>query len=135
MKTALRKCRKCSVEANTAEELNLFVKSSRLPHGRNTICKKCNQIHQNKTRTYDTRKKSRVKIYYGISVEEYDKCMATSDVCQICSKTTDLCYDHDHNTMEFRGVLCRQCNGAIGQLGDNLQGIAKAYKYLGGDLS
>jgi hypothetical protein len=32
--------------------------------------------------------------------------------------------------MEFRGVLCRTCNKAVGQLGDNVEGLQKALDYL-----
>ena len=38
---ALRVCRNCGLEARTEESLELFRKSKRLPHGRETICKSC----------------------------------------------------------------------------------------------
>jgi len=37
----LRKCRVCGLEAQTKEDLDLFKKSKRGAHGRETICKKC----------------------------------------------------------------------------------------------
>ena len=42
--------------------------------------------------------------------------------CQICHSPfrSDKCMDHDHNTGRYRGTLCRQCNGALGKLGDDL---------------
>lgn len=38
--------------------------------------------------------------------------------------------DHDHQTGRIRGVLCSPCNLAIGQLGDTLEGVLRAVKYL-----
>jgi len=41
--------------------------------------------------------------------------------------------DHDHNKKgreSVRGILCSQCNLAIGKLGDNYKGVLKALKYL-----
>jgi len=74
--------------------------------------------------------KSQLHKRYGITREEYVESMGTSSCCQICSKEEDLCYDHDHVTGKFRGVLCRNCNRAIGQLGDTAEGVKNAYDYL-----
>jgi transposase len=51
--------------------------------------------------------------------------------CDNCGKSTKkLIYDHCHETEEFRGWLCYQCNTAIGNLGDNLEGLMQAVRYL-----
>ena len=69
--------------------------------------------------------------YYGITLEEYEERMATSDCCEICGSTdVTLGYDHCHETGDFRGVLCSTCNTGLGKLGDNLTGITSALKYL-----
>lgn len=55
--------------------------------------------------------------------------------CHCCSvpvKPEDIHLDHDHDTLEFRGWLCRRCNGGLGQLGDNIEGVQKALNYLKG---
>ena len=53
------------------------------------------------------------------------------DVCDCCKKpTTQFALDHDHETGEFRGWLCRSCNTGIGSLGDNLAGLMQAVEYL-----
>jgi len=38
--------------------------------------------------------------------------------------------DHDHASGAIRGVLCFYCNTAIGKLGDNLEGVMNAVRYL-----
>lgn len=56
--------------------------------------------------------------------------MATSPKCQKCGSTHRLQYDHDHDTMAFRGVLCWDCNVGIGKLGDSIEGLEAALAYL-----
>lgn len=58
--------------------------------------------------------------------------------CAICrrppSGTTKrqrfLQVDHDHATGTIRGLLCNECNTAIGRLGDNVEGLLRALRYL-----
>jgi hypothetical protein len=39
-------------------------------------------------------------------------------------------FDHDHDTKQFRGWLCHQCNAGIGLLGDGFIGLLRAIDYL-----
>jgi hypothetical protein len=55
--------------------------------------------------------------------------------CECCGGAPNgqgrtLHYDHCHVTGAFRGWLCASCNTAIGKLGDNLQGVYNAVRYL-----
>jgi hypothetical protein len=53
--------------------------------------------------------------------------------CPICLDAiviTDSAIDHNHATDEFRGVLCKQCNRALGMFRDNPKIIARALTYL-----
>ena len=54
-----------------------------------------------------------------------------SGICPICTSHSDeLVYDHDHETKEFRGYICRKCNSGIGLLKDNPKIVQNAYIYL-----
>jgi hypothetical protein len=55
-----------------------------------------------------------------------------NETCDCCSKphTKSLVVDHDHNTLEFRGWLCEDCNLGLGNLGDDLAGLTNALTYL-----
>ena len=132
----LKKCLECGVEATCERELELFEKDKRRTYGRTNKCNVCSnkrkdlwkQDNAEKSRYYI--EQWRVRKEYGISLELYRERMATSDVCERCGKDYNLVYDHCHDTMEFRGVLCRGCNAGLGLLGDNLDGIMKTAEYL-----
>ena len=52
-------------------------------------------------------------------------------ICECCNKKSDrLVLDHCHEREIFRGWLCPTCNLGIGVLGDTLQGLSRALKYL-----
>lgn len=57
-------------------------------------------------------------------LEEYRK---QHPVCEICGRTRPvdrrLCIDHDHRTNHFRGLLCSQCNRALGWFEKNQSNI------------
>jgi hypothetical protein len=139
--THIRKCKICGIEAHTKDGLYHFVKSTEQKEtGRRNRCKKChNQKNKGRVltrKTVDRNLNWRATKQYNCTVDEYYERMATSDVCEVCgAKNKDkagykLCYDHDHTTMKFRGVLCTNCNRAIGQLGDTKESIKKVLNYL-----
>lgn len=68
---------------------------------------------------------------YGITIEQYEKMLERcGGLCEICYKSRKLHIDHDHKTGKVRGLLCFDCNTAIGKLGDNPEVILSAHKYL-----
>ena len=68
---------------------------------------------------------------YGITKAAYDAMLAgQGGHCALCPTTEDLVVDHNHETDEVRGILCRSCNSGLGQLGDNPQRVLDAYHYL-----
>jgi hypothetical protein len=80
----------------------------------------------------DVGRRLELKAKYGITLEQWATMVSLAgNRCEICGVLDDrLCVDHDHVTGLVRGALCRQCNRAIGQLGDSLEGIRKAERYL-----
>lgn len=132
----LRKCIECGKEAHTEEELDLFIKEGNASHGRRNLCRACKRARDTKWRANNKdkvalkSKKYHALRVYGVSLEEYNECMATSDKCEVCGSTEKLGYDHCHDTMVFRGVLCNKCNRSIGQLGDTVEAIERVLNYL-----
>ena len=51
--------------------------------------------------------------------------------CECCGKEDDkLVLDHCHDTELFRGWLCSPCNLALGTLGDSIERVKLALRYL-----
>ena len=132
----MRTCKDCNLTATTEEELKGFVKEARGLYGRKNLCKPCECKRDARWRSKNgasilrTRQKHYAEKVYGITLEEYKKRMASSDKCEVCGSKEQLCYDHCHATMDFRGVLCNKCNRSIGQLGDTIESIEKVLFYL-----
>ena len=59
-------------------------------------------------------------------------------LCDVCGqppgerdpRSKRLCIEHDHETGEFRGLVCRKCNLAIGLMDDNPKWLIEAANYL-----
>jgi hypothetical protein len=87
---------------------------------------------------YRTRPRRRrdtwLRCMYGISIEQYDLLFSQQDgACAVCHRRErTLSVDHDHQTGQVRGLLCRKCNAAIGALGDSVETVSRALDYLKG---
>jgi len=112
----------------TCTEIKAFID---FPRGRNE-CKNCRNKYHKKQRANNPRKYfgHYVKTRYGITHNEYDKCMSTSTKCEICNQTEKLVYDHNHTNGNFRGVLCSNCNNGLGKFKDNIVNLKNAILYL-----
>ncbi len=80
-----------------------------------------------------------LKTMYNITPEDFDAQLAIQNgTCALCPRTPAeerfkrLEVDHCHETMKFRGLLCKSCNTSIGKLGDNEAGLLRALAYLRG---
>lgn len=77
---------------------------------------------------------------YGVSPEQYAALLKEqNDACAICErpetalrkgKPRSICVDHDHETGRVRGLLCSDCNRAVGLLNDDIRLLARASYYL-----
>lgn len=67
---------------------------------------------------------------YHITPEEKAKLPKYCEVCGATIETDRLCIDHSHTTGKIRGVLCHNCNTALGLLKDNPVRIEKLLEYI-----
>jgi len=77
-----------------------------------------------------------LKWRFGLTVEMWETMFeAQSRCCGICKRDTpdrgkNWAVDHDHVTMQVRGILCSSCNLAIGILRDNCKLLENCITYL-----
>lgn len=79
---------------------------------------------------------ARLQLRYGITSTEVANLLeAQGGRCGICGQgltigNKNLHVDHDHDTKEVRGVLCRQCNQGIGLFAEDIVRMENAIAYL-----
>ena len=81
---------------------------------------------------------------YGLTLDDYDRMWAKQNGrCAICCDLPagklilrgtkmqhSLHVDHDHDSNKVRGLLCSQCNRALGQFRDDPKLLIAAIAYL-----
>lgn len=77
---------------------------------------------------------------YGIDTSEWNKLYVEQNgLCFICEgegfvmrdcHEAKLMVDHCHSTGKVRGLLCHNCNRALGLLQDDLKSLSRAIQYL-----
>jgi hypothetical protein len=76
-------------------------------------------------------RKSHLKRKYGLTLEEYDALLASQGGgCAICGNLDADNVDHDHETGRVRGILCWDCNIALGKFADDEERLLAAGTYL-----
>lgn len=77
---------------------------------------------------------SHLRHKFGISLAEYEEMLANQGGgCAICGAMPNgkhLDVDHDHQTGKVRGIVCNDCNVAMGKMGDDPLRLVAAAKYL-----
>jgi len=92
--------------------------------GLSTRCKACRAVQG---------RVGHLKRHYGLTQAERDEMVASQrGLCVICLKAPAVHVDHCHETGKVRGVLCFNCNSAIGKLGDDPDAVRRAAAYLEG---
>jgi len=95
----------------------------------------CRTCQQERKRTAAARGLSTAaarKYLYGITAAEFDALLASqNNACAICGRPpVRPSLDHDHSTGTIRGILCHQCNIAIGLLQDSPRILRAGATYL-----
>jgi len=123
-------CTKCGID----KPLEKFYVAKKGRLGRFAHCKVChNQYRTNNPDHYKQKDRSaHLRRAYGLDEHGFASILASQDGgCAICGKLkAKMCVDHCHQTGAIRGILCGSCNTAIGNLGDNAEGVTRALFYL-----
>jgi hypothetical protein len=101
--------------------------------GRNA-CKECRKEYH---RSKQIHRRWKYETKYGITLEDYDEMLHQQNgCCAICGSNDAggpgkrFVVDHNHTTGEVRGLLCNNCNRALGYFMDSPRSISKALDYL-----
>ena len=79
---------------------------------------------------------SQLRTSYDITLDDYNEMFTKQEgKCAICGNhqseiKTVLAVDHCHSTGKVRGLLCGNCNRAIGLLKDDIENLRCAILYL-----
>lgn len=118
----MKKCTKCGEQKPLSE----FYTRKTAKDGRRNDCKSCNVISV---------RDRRLKRVYGLSIAIHEKMIKSQNGnCEICktklfaNKNTHV--DHCHKTGSVRGILCQNCNTALGSFRDSIEILKSAQKYL-----
>ena len=137
-----RVCTQCNEEKQVSEYRS---RGGSLSHLLKSHCNKClyknhrNWVENNPDKVATYREKDSWTLAkrvarYGLSPEEFiNKYDEQGKLCGICKEEMDLvdsAIDHNHSTGSFRGILCKQCNRALGMFKDNEVLLNNAIKYL-----
>ena len=126
-KNKLRKCPQCE-EIKKFED---FFNHKQSKNGKDTYCKKCTKI-KSSSKTINKFFNNNLTQNESINllIEHYIK---QNKCCAICKKQylrANLHIDHCHETNKFRGLLCKNCNFALGFFKDNIDLLLNAIVYL-----
>lgn len=138
-------CVKCEEE----KDIDLFAKGKNYKDGRRGTCKRC---HTNYVINYYNNnpdkkaEKVRMNTYHkpnwkrhNITKQRYEEMVSLYDgKCHACQDDVGTSIDHDHSCCPgsfscgqcVRGVLCRNCNIALGILKDNKDTMLKLINYI-----
>jgi hypothetical protein len=69
---------------------------------------------------------------YGVTPAQWIELLrAQEGACALCLQTVEsLCVDHDHETGEVRGLLCKSCNLVLGHLDKDPDLLGRIVAYL-----
>ena len=135
-----KRCRPCVIKIDPRAKFKSLEK----------VCPSCQKVFSPRTarQSYcssECGEIGRVENYYlrtyGLERSEVESLLdSCGHKCQICGgegfimngarHKAKLVVDHDHKTGEVRGMLCHNCNRALGLLSDSVENLRSAIDYL-----
>lgn len=96
------------------------------------------KILENARKRYDPKKHKELNLRrYGITIQQFNILSEVQNgLCAVCKQTEKgktsryLSVDHNHQTGKVRGLLCHQCNIAIGCIKEDIKRAENIIIYL-----
>lgn len=142
-----RRCKRCSIVKPTNDFYQITIRDVQgepYPAYRH-VCIDCEKSHNlakyHKLPSEQKRNTKRRYTKYNLTEESFHALLeAQAHICPICGKPDPTYVDHDHNCCDgqhscgkcVRGILCRNCNTALGMLSDSPEALKRAAQYLEG---
>lgn len=141
----MKVCVRCGEE----KTLDLFAKGKNYKDGRRGTCKKCHTSYM--TNYYNNnpdKKAEKIKLNSGkdpnwkrhhITEKTFNEMLDKNNgLCYACNINKGTSIDHDHSCCSgnrscgkcVRGILCNQCNTALGLIKDSKNTLNNLIKYL-----
>jgi hypothetical protein len=132
-------CWKCEKEKSLEDD---FYKNRSTASGYHHVCKECQKAYgkaratnpATRTKVLRSLRDANCKRLYGISLDEKEKLFESQGkICKSCGSDDSQgqwCVDHNHETKEIRGIVCRPCNLILGFARDSTAHLEKAIQYL-----
>ena len=99
--------------------------------------KKYRQKNKEKRKEYDKKQRKenpeKIRKYYRkrhLTMLEKRAGKKKLEQCEVCGALGRICFDHNHETGEFRGWICDRCNLILGLAKDNPYLLKKLVEYL-----
>ena len=132
---------------NVRKPFDLFFNFKNKSDGKSYRCKECDNFAKktwsknNPEKAYSAMRQNNLKTKYKVDLNWYENQFKEQDFkCAICETTENtvvgsknalnFAVDHDHETGKVRGLLCNQCNRALGMFKDSQDILKKAVSYL-----
>lgn len=125
----MKKCTRCK-EDRAKEDFSKWTPS---------WCRSCKNAYSReymKTTHRLNARRAHLRSTFGLTIEEWNAMLIKQEMkCLLCLRHVSelkqpMCVDHDHDTKKIRGLLCRQCNSALGMFNDNPYVLHRAYLHL-----
>lgn len=118
------------------KSLEEFGKQTRGLKGRHAACLTCMRPYQtswaagNVDRATKQRRAKVVRVYGVEALAVLDRIDA-GEPCEVCGRrSTKMPIDHDHQTGRVRGLLCHNCNTALGLANESVEVLYGLISYL-----
>jgi hypothetical protein len=114
------------------KSLEEFPRHRSAPAGRGGYCKPCHNAKTRATRQrlYGGSREYHLRRRYGLTSADVEAMIeAQGGTCATCDGKPEH-VDHDHLTGRVRGVLCFNCNQALGNVRDSMQILTRLRSYL-----
>lgn len=124
-----KRCPDCRETKPTGE----FPLNKRTRDGLAVYCKPCHNARGRETRErlHGGSRHYHLRRRYGIGADDFDAMVvAQGGACAICGRPDPEHVDHDHVTGRVRAILCFNCNGGLGQFGDDPDRLRDAASYV-----